>query len=174
MVKFVLMMGGLVELIALIEVFLIIVVEVVVLREGLESSFLLVIDLKNLILRWGEVPRASLVWASAFISRALSSIWVVALSSIWAVVFSKRHLKSELWQIEFPPIVSAWWAAHARADRLFVFGGAEPWKVNFLRAEVVAPLGRFVLMRSFVFGSFWRPLLLGALVLAVAVVLRVH
>lgn len=51
MVKFVLMMGGLVELIALIEVFLIIVVEVVVLREGLESSFLLVIDLKNLILR---------------------------------------------------------------------------------------------------------------------------
>lgn len=61
MVKSVLMMGGLVEWIALIEVFLIIVVEVVVLREGLESSFLLVIDLKNLILRLKEVPWASLV-----------------------------------------------------------------------------------------------------------------
>ena len=61
MVKSVLMMGGLVEWIALIEVFLIIVVEVVVLREGLESSFLLVIDLKNLILRLRKVPWASLV-----------------------------------------------------------------------------------------------------------------
>ena len=61
MVKSVLVEGGLVDWIALIEVFLIIVIKDVVLREGLESSVLLVIDLKNLILRSGEVPRASLV-----------------------------------------------------------------------------------------------------------------
>lgn len=61
MVKSVLVVGGLVDWIALIEFFIIIVIEVIVLREGLESSFLLVIDLKNLILRLREVPWASLV-----------------------------------------------------------------------------------------------------------------